>query len=72
MFGDVDRADLGSVLALETYEIGTRVMHGAIQGPSLCLGFVHRCEQLATFCDPTNNLGQAGVMVDRVLASLRP
>ena len=27
-------------------------------------------EQLATFCDPMNNLGQAGVMVDRVLASL--
>ncbi|MFC5523790.1 class-II fumarase/aspartase family protein [Polaromonas jejuensis] len=28
-------------------------------------------EQLAVFCDPMNNLGQAGVMVDRVLASLR-
>jgi 3-carboxy-cis,cis-muconate cycloisomerase len=27
-------------------------------------------EQLAGFCDPVNNLGQAGVMVDRVLASL--
>ncbi len=27
-------------------------------------------EQLASFCDPMNNLGQAGVMVDRVLASL--
>jgi 3-carboxy-cis,cis-muconate cycloisomerase len=27
--------------------------------------------QLATFCDPMNNLGQAGVMVDRVLASLK-
>jgi 3-carboxy-cis,cis-muconate cycloisomerase len=27
--------------------------------------------QLAAFCDPLNNLGQAGVMVDRVLASLR-
>ena len=26
--------------------------------------------QLAGFCDPMNNLGQAGVMVDRVLASL--
>ena len=25
-----------------------------------------------TFCDPMNNLGQAGVMVDRVLASLKP
>ena len=29
-------------------------------------------EQLEGFCDPMNNLGQAGVMVDRVLASLRP
>jgi 3-carboxy-cis,cis-muconate cycloisomerase len=29
-------------------------------------------EQLASFCDPMNNLGQAGVMVDRVLASLKP
>jgi 3-carboxy-cis,cis-muconate cycloisomerase len=29
-------------------------------------------EQLASFCDPMNSLGQAGVMVDRVLASLRP
>lgn len=28
-------------------------------------------EQLASFCDPMNNLGQAGVMVDRVLASIR-
>ena len=28
-------------------------------------------EQLASFCDPMNNLGQAGVMVDRVLASVR-
>lgn len=28
-------------------------------------------EQLASFCDPMNNLGQAGVMVDRVLASLK-
>ena len=28
-------------------------------------------EQLASFCDPKNNLGQAGVMVDRVLASLK-
>ena len=28
-------------------------------------------EQLASFCDPLNNLGQAGVMVDRVLASLK-
>ena len=28
--------------------------------------------QLAGFCDPMNNLGQAGVMVDRVLASLVP
>ena len=28
--------------------------------------------QLASFCDPINNLGQAGVMVDRVLASIRP
>ena len=27
--------------------------------------------QLAAFCDPMNDLGQAGVMVDRVLASLR-
>ena len=27
--------------------------------------------QLEGFCDPMNNLGQAGVMVDRVLASLR-
>ena len=27
--------------------------------------------QLAEFCDPMNNLGQAGVMVDRVLASLK-
>ena len=26
-------------------------------------------EQLASFCDPMNNLGQAGVMVDRVLAA---
>ena len=26
--------------------------------------------QLAEFCDPMNNLGQAGVMVDWVLASL--
>jgi hypothetical protein len=25
---------------------------------------------LAEFCDPMNNLGQAGVMVDRVLSSL--
>jgi 3-carboxy-cis,cis-muconate cycloisomerase len=29
-------------------------------------------EQLASFCDPMNNLGQAGVMVDRVLASIKP
>jgi 3-carboxy-cis,cis-muconate cycloisomerase len=28
-------------------------------------------EQLAGFCDPMNNLGQAGVMVDRVLAALK-
>ena len=28
-------------------------------------------EQLATFCDPMNHLGQAGVMVDRVLAARR-
>ncbi|MES2185915.1 MAG: 3-carboxy-cis,cis-muconate cycloisomerase [Pseudomonadota bacterium] len=28
-------------------------------------------EQLAGFCDPMNNLGQAGVMVDRVLASVK-
>lgn len=28
-------------------------------------------EQLASFCDPMNNLGQAGLMVDRVLDSLR-
>jgi hypothetical protein len=28
-------------------------------------------EQLASFCDPMNNLGQAGVMVDRVLASIK-
>jgi 3-carboxy-cis,cis-muconate cycloisomerase len=28
--------------------------------------------QLEGFCDPMNNLGQAGVMVDRVLASIRP
>jgi 3-carboxy-cis,cis-muconate cycloisomerase len=28
-------------------------------------------EQLAGFCDPMNNLGQAGVMVDRVLAARR-
>ena len=27
--------------------------------------------QLEGFCDPANNLGQAGVMVDRVLASLK-
>ena len=27
--------------------------------------------KLAEFCDPVNNLGQAGVMVDRVLASLK-
>ena len=27
--------------------------------------------KLAGFCDPMNNLGQAGVMVDRVLASLK-
>ncbi len=27
--------------------------------------------QLASFCDPMNNLGQAGVMVDRVLASVK-
>ena len=27
--------------------------------------------QLEGFCDPMNNLGQAGVMVDRVLASLK-
>ena len=27
--------------------------------------------QLESFCDPMNNLGQAGVMVDRVLASLK-
>ena len=27
--------------------------------------------KLAEFCDPMNNLGQAGVMVDRVLASLK-
>jgi 3-carboxy-cis,cis-muconate cycloisomerase len=25
--------------------------------------------QLESFCDPMNNLGQAGVMVDRVLAA---
>jgi 3-carboxy-cis,cis-muconate cycloisomerase len=29
-------------------------------------------EQLASFFDPMNNLGQAGVMVDRVPTSLRP
>ena len=28
-------------------------------------------EQLAGFCDPMNNLGQAGVMVDRVLQSIK-
>lgn len=28
--------------------------------------------QLASFCDPMNNLGQAGVMVDRVLAARKP
>ena len=28
-------------------------------------------EQLEGFCDPMNNLGQAGVMVDRVLNSLK-
>ena len=28
--------------------------------------------QLTSFCDPMNNLGQAGVMVDRVLGALRP
>jgi len=28
-------------------------------------------EQLENFCDPMNNLGQAGVMVDRVLNSLK-
>ena len=28
-------------------------------------------DQLAGFCDPMNHLGQAGVMVDRVLASLK-
>ena len=28
--------------------------------------------QLDGFCDPANSLGQAGVMVDRVLAALRP
>ena len=28
--------------------------------------------QLASFCDPINNLGQAGGTVDRVLASLKP
>jgi len=27
--------------------------------------------QLESFCDPANNLGQAGHMVDRVLGSLR-
>jgi 3-carboxy-cis,cis-muconate cycloisomerase len=27
--------------------------------------------KLAEFCDPMNNLGQAGVMVDRVLNSLK-
>jgi 3-carboxy-cis,cis-muconate cycloisomerase len=27
--------------------------------------------QLEGFCDPMNNLGQAGVMVDRVLASIK-
>jgi 3-carboxy-cis,cis-muconate cycloisomerase len=27
-------------------------------------------QQLEQFCDPMNNLGQAGVMVDRVLGSL--
>jgi 3-carboxy-cis,cis-muconate cycloisomerase len=27
--------------------------------------------KLEQFCDPVNNLGQAGVMVDRVLASLK-
>jgi 3-carboxy-cis,cis-muconate cycloisomerase len=27
--------------------------------------------KLAEFCDPMNNLGQAGVMVDRVLSSLK-
>jgi len=27
--------------------------------------------QFDSFCDPMNNLGQAGVMVDRVLNSLR-
>jgi 3-carboxy-cis,cis-muconate cycloisomerase len=27
--------------------------------------------QLEGFCDPMNNLGQAGVMVDRVLASVK-
>ncbi|MBC7470914.1 MAG: 3-carboxy-cis,cis-muconate cycloisomerase, partial [Ramlibacter sp.] len=27
--------------------------------------------QLEGFCDPANSLGQAGVMVDRVLASLK-
>ncbi len=29
-------------------------------------------EQLEGFCNPMNNLGQAGVMVDRVLAARRP
>jgi 3-carboxy-cis,cis-muconate cycloisomerase len=29
-------------------------------------------QQLEQFCDPMNNLGQAGVMVDRVLASIKP
>ena len=29
-------------------------------------------EQLEAMCDPMNNLGQAGVMVDRVLAARRP
>ena len=28
--------------------------------------------QLASFCDPINNLGQAGGTVDRVLGSLKP
>ena len=29
-------------------------------------------QQLEAFCDPMNNLGQAGVMVDRVLGAVKP
>ena len=86
IFGNIFSTDaMRAVWSDEKDQLRPRVLVGEFSGAAGTLASLERGametpaiskhlkrEELAKLCDPANNLGQSGIMADRVLRRVRP